>query len=57
MNIDLYGKTAIVTGATGGIGLAIAIELAKAGAQVTVVERDQRQHTRLQWQPLLCHLG
>ena len=48
MNIDLYGKSAIVTGATGGIGLAIAIELAKAGAQVTVVGRDQRQHTRLQ---------
>lgn len=41
MIIDLSGKTAIVTGSTGGIGLAIAIGLAKAGAQVTVVGRDQ----------------
>ncbi len=41
MIIDLSGKTAIVTGSTGGIGLAIATGLAKAGAQVTVVGRDQ----------------
>ena len=41
MIIDLSGKTAIVTGSTGGIGLAIAEGLAKAGAQVTVVGRDQ----------------
>ena len=41
MNINLSGKTAIVTGSTSGIGLAIAIGLAKAGAQVTVVGRDQ----------------
>jgi NAD(P)-dependent dehydrogenase (short-subunit alcohol dehydrogenase family) len=41
MIIDLSGKTAIVTGSTGGIGLAIAIGLARAGAQVTVVGRDQ----------------
>ena len=41
MIIDLLGKTAIVTGSTGGIGLAIAEGLAKAGAQVTVVGRDQ----------------
>ena len=41
MIIDLSGKTAIVTGSTGGIGLAIAEGLAKAGAQVTVVGREQ----------------
>ena len=41
MIIDLSNKTAIVTGSTGGIGLAIATGLAKAGAQVTVVGRDQ----------------
>ncbi len=40
MIIDLSGKTAIVTGSTGGIGLAIAAGLAQAGAQVTLVGRD-----------------
>ncbi len=41
MIIDLTDKTAIVTGSTGGIGLAIAEGLAKAGARVTLVGRDQ----------------
>lgn len=41
MIIDLSGKSAIVTGSTGGIGLAIASGLAAAGAQVTVVGREQ----------------
>lgn len=41
MKIDLSNKTAIVTGSTGGIGLAIAQGLANAGAIVTVVGRDQ----------------
>ncbi|PRB82749.1 SDR family NAD(P)-dependent oxidoreductase [Pseudomonas sp. MYb185] len=41
MIIDLSGKTAIVTGSTGGIGLAIATGLARAGAQVTLVGREQ----------------
>ena len=39
MNIDLSGKSAIVTGSTGGIGLAIANGLANAGAGVTLVGR------------------
>lgn len=39
MDIDLTGKTAIVTGSTGGIGLAIAAGLARAGARVVVVGR------------------
>lgn len=43
MKIDLSGKSAIVTGSTGGIGLAIATGLAGAGACVTVVGRDQRR--------------
>ena len=41
MKIDLSGKTAIVTGSTGGIGLAIAIGLANAGAAITLVGRTQ----------------
>ncbi|MGW8193813.1 MAG: SDR family NAD(P)-dependent oxidoreductase [Desulforhopalus sp.] len=40
MNIDLTGKTAIVTGSTAGIGLATAKGLAKAGARVIVNGRQ-----------------
>ncbi len=36
MNIDLTGKTALVTGSTQGIGLAIAEGLANSGARVVV---------------------
>ncbi|WNG82495.1 SDR family oxidoreductase [Mycobacterium sp. ITM-2016-00316] len=41
MNIDLSGKTALVTGSTQGIGLAIAHGLASAGARVIVNGRTQ----------------
>ncbi|QIV81582.1 SDR family NAD(P)-dependent oxidoreductase [Mycolicibacterium frederiksbergense] len=41
MNIDLAGKTALVTGSTQGIGLAIARGLASAGARVIVNGRTQ----------------
>ncbi len=41
MNIDLSGKTALVTGSTQGIGLAIAHGLAGAGARVVVNGRSQ----------------
>lgn len=43
MIIDLSGKTAIVTGSTGGIGLAIARGLADAGAVVVVCGREQER--------------
>jgi NAD(P)-dependent dehydrogenase (short-subunit alcohol dehydrogenase family) len=41
MNIDLKGKTALVTGSTSGIGHAIAKGLAVAGANVVVNGRTQ----------------
>ena len=41
MNIDLKGKTALVTGSTSGIGHAIAKGLAAAGANVVVNGRTQ----------------
>src|SRR5579862_8197677 len=37
---ELSGQMALVTGAAQGIGLAIAMELARAGAQVVVADRD-----------------
>jgi retinol dehydrogenase-12 len=37
MEKTLQGKTALVTGATRGIGLVTARELARLGAQVTIV--------------------
>ena len=41
MQIDLSGKTAIVTGSTAGIGLAAAIGLARAGARTIVNGRGE----------------
>ncbi|MDN2502071.1 SDR family NAD(P)-dependent oxidoreductase, partial [Nocardia nova] len=40
-NADLTGRTAIVTGASRGIGLATAQALAAAGANVVLTSRDQ----------------
>jgi retinol dehydrogenase-14 len=40
MGWDVRGKTALVTGATSGIGLEASVELAKRGAQVLMVGRD-----------------
>ncbi len=37
---ELTGRSAFVTGAASGIGLAIARELIKAGAKVALADRD-----------------
>ncbi|AWM29489.1 SDR family NAD(P)-dependent oxidoreductase [Sinorhizobium fredii] len=42
MNIDLSGKTAVITGSTAGIGLAIAKGLSASGANVVVNGRSQQ---------------
>ena len=41
MNLDLKNKNAIVCGSTQGIGEASAIELAKLGANITLIARNK----------------
>ena len=43
MNLQLLGKTAVVCGSTQGIGKASAIELAKLGASVVLVARNEEK--------------
>ena len=45
--MDVNGKTAIVTGASRGIGKQIAVELGRRGADVVVAARSVEQHRRL----------
>lgn len=47
MSFGLVGKTALVTGATGGIGRAIAMELARRGASIVCSGRDQTKLDQL----------
>lgn len=46
--MQLSGKTIVLTGATGGIGQAIAAQLAKAGARLLLVGRNQTLLSQLQ---------
>ena len=41
---DLQGRTALVTGGNGGIGLGMAKALAKAGATVAIAGRDEKKN-------------
>lgn len=43
MNYSLNGKTAVVTGASSGIGRAIVLRFAKAGAQVALIARRKNR--------------
>lgn len=43
MNIDLKNKNALVCGSTQGIGKASAIEIAKLGANVSLIARDENK--------------
>ena len=43
MKIDLKGKRALVCGSTAGIGKAVALQLAEAGASVTLVARNEEK--------------
>src|ERR1700679_4321885 len=43
LSLDLSGRTAIVTGATSGVGHSSALALARAGAAVVAVGRDQER--------------
>jgi len=45
MNLGLTGKTAVVSGSTAGIGLAIAAALAEEGAKVVVNGRTEARVT------------
>src|SRR5215469_15262847 len=44
---DLQGKRALITGATKGIGKAIADEFVGLGAEVMIVARDEKEVNRL----------
>jgi len=43
MNVQLGGRTALVTGSTGGIGVGIARALVRAGATVVVSGRHEQR--------------
>ncbi len=43
LNIDLSGRNAIVTGATSGMGAGSAVALARAGASIVAVGRDEQR--------------
>jgi NAD(P)-dependent dehydrogenase (short-subunit alcohol dehydrogenase family) len=47
MNIDLTGRTAVITGGSRGLGEAMAKALSEAGANIALVARDRRRLERV----------
>ena len=43
MDLELTGKTVLITGGTDGLGLALATQLAAEGAAVAVCGRDEER--------------
>src|SRR5580658_9337800 len=43
MNIDLTGRTAVITGGSRGLGEAMAKALAESGAKIALVARDAKR--------------
>ncbi len=54
--VDLHGRTALVTGGTGGMGRVITTELARAGAQVVTTSRDPGRGEQLR-QEVAAEIG
>jgi len=54
---DLSGRTAVVTGANGGLGLETAVALAGAGAHVVMAARDQTKAQRARDELVSRHDG
>lgn len=55
--VNLEGKVAVVTGATGGIGRAIALQLASSGADLAVTDVHQRVDPLCQLAAEISRLG
>lgn len=48
IDVDMSGKTVVITGATAGLGLAAARQLAELGARVVIVGRNPEKTQRVQ---------
>jgi NAD(P)-dependent dehydrogenase (short-subunit alcohol dehydrogenase family) len=57
MNDSLQGKAAVVTGAAGGIGSAIASAFVKAGARVACVDLDVKKVTGKEFLAIACDVA
>ncbi|MCC6473097.1 MAG: SDR family oxidoreductase [Burkholderiales bacterium] len=55
--MELKGKTAVVTGAAGGIGRATTLELARAGARVLIADIDEAHGNEVQAEAKAANLA